>query len=141
MITLNKQKLGVTILSVFVLVSAAALGGLMMNWHSERTDVTSTALIVITSDALTSVEIEPGTYLNSSMSINNTGDNIVSMQVSTNITPDEDGFNVQYEYNGTSINENEPFDVLPNSNHTLNVSTLSDQKLIPAQYVITTNLT
>ena len=128
-------------MSVFVLVSAAALGGLMMNWHSESTEVTSTSLIIITSNALPSVEMEPGTYLNSSMSINNSGLNPVSMQVSTNITPDQDGFQVKYEYNGATIFKNEIFDVLPGTNYTLNVSTLSDQKLIPDLYTITTNLT
>ena len=138
---MNKKKVGVTILSTLVLISAAALGGLMMNWHSESTNLTATSLIVVTTDALTNVEIEPGTYLNSSMFINNTGASIVSMQVSTNITPDEEGFNVSYKYNGAAINEDGYFDVLPNSNHTLNVSTLSDQKLIPDLYTITTNLT
>ena len=76
---MDKQKISVMVLSALLLISAAALGGLMINWHSEITDVTATSLINVTSTSQANVLLIPGSYLNSTMTINNTGDSIVSM--------------------------------------------------------------
>ena len=137
---MNKQKIGVTLLSTLLLISAVALGGLMLNWHNQGTVLTATQIVITTTDAQETLSIEPGQNINSTITINNTGSTDIPMRINTTIEPNDIGFTEVYTFNNTAVNEDQVFIMPAGLNLTLNVSIQTDIKLIPMMYQVNTTI-
>ena len=137
---MDKLKRGIiTLLSLALIVSIAA-AGMYTHWHQQTTTMTGKQIITTTTTSIDALEIEPGQYYNNTITINNSGSQDIVMQINTTISPDDAGFTEAYTYNGTAVNEG-IFNVPAGTNHTMNVSILTDLKLTPGEYIINNTIT
>ena len=136
---MNKKQIIFGILAIALAITLAA-AGVVTYWHFQSTTMNSNQIITTTTTAPDHIDIEPGQYFNSTITINNTAPTDISMVINTTILPEDAGFTEAYTFNGTIINEG-IFNVPAGSNKSLNVSILTDLKLTPGEYVINTTIT
>ena len=136
---MNKKQIIFGILAIALAITLAT-AGLLTYWHFQSTTMNSNQIITTTTTAPDNIDIEPGQYFNSTITINNTASTDIEMRINTTILPDEAGFTEIYTYNGTAVNEG-IFTVPAGTNHTMNVSIQADIRLIPGEYTVNTTIT